>query len=41
MERELEDVKNVKKEALIKDYRELIEWFILLYNTRRCRVEDE
>mmetsp|Transcript_44079 Transcript_44079/g.42726 ORF Transcript_44079/g.42726 Transcript_44079/m.42726 type:complete len:120 (+) Transcript_44079:709-1068(+) len=41
MEKELEDVKNVKKGLLINDYKELIEWLTLLYDTRKCKVEEE
>ena len=41
LEKDLDDVKINKKNALIKEYNELIEWLMLLYNTHRCKVEEE
>lgn len=41
LEKELEDVKNTKRLNLIRDYNELVEWLMLLYNTRRCQVEED
>ena len=37
----MEDGKNFKKDKLVRDYKELIEWLVLLYKSRRCKVEDE
>ena len=41
MEKELEEIKVTKKNQLIHDYHDLIEWLMMLYNNPRFEVQDD
>ena len=41
MEKELEEIKVIKKNQLIHDYNDLIEWLMMLYNNPRFEVQDD
>ncbi len=41
MEKELEEIKGTKKNQLIHDYNDLIEWLMMLYNNPRFEVQDD
>jgi len=41
MEKELEEIKIIKKQQLINEYNDLIEWLMLLYNNPRYRVVED
>ena len=41
MEKELEEIKIIRKQQLVSDYNDLIEWLILLYNNPRYKVPED
>ncbi len=41
MEKELDEIKNIKKGQLFGEYNDLVEWLILLYNNPRYKVVEE
>ncbi len=41
MEKELEEIKVIRKQKIVDDYNDLVEWLMLLYNNPRYRVQDD
>lgn len=41
MEKELDEIKSIRKQQIFNEYNDLIEWLMLLYGNPRYRVVDE
>lgn len=41
MEKELEEIKVIRKQKIVDDYNDLVEWLMMLYNNPRFRVQED